>query len=141
MEGGIAAANADHDVVMTPVSHCYFDYCQAKSGEPKAIGGFLPLETVYGFEPVPKTISADKRKQISRRRHALERIFSELRPRAIHDLPCACALAEVTWTDPKLKNWEDFRNRLDTHLQRLQAEGVNYRHPRQTDNAPGNSKP
>ena len=44
IDGGIAAAKAGHDVVMTPTSHCYFDYYQAKSGEPKAIGGFLPLK-------------------------------------------------------------------------------------------------
>ena len=55
--------------------------------------------------------------------------------------PRACAMAEVTWTDPKLRKWEDFRNRLDTHLQRLRAQGVNYRRARPTDKAPGNSKP
>ena len=42
-------------------------------------------------------------------------------------------MAEVTWTDPRLKNWEDFRNRLDVHLQRLKAQGVNYRQPRPDD--------
>ena len=56
IDGGIAAANAGHDVVMTPTSHCYFDFYQAKSGEPKAIGGFLPLKLVYSFEPVPAAL-------------------------------------------------------------------------------------
>jgi len=55
MEGGIAAAQAGHDVVMTPTSNTYFDYYQSRNtaAEPLAIGGFLPLETVYAFEPVP----------------------------------------------------------------------------------------
>ena len=43
IEGGVTAAKAGHDVVMTPTSHCYLDFYQAKAGEPRAIGGFLPL--------------------------------------------------------------------------------------------------
>ena len=58
--GGITAANAGHDVIMIPTSHCYLDYYQAKTGEPKAIGGFLPLETVYSFEPIPPSLAADR---------------------------------------------------------------------------------
>ena len=53
--GGIAAAQAGHDVVMSPTTHCYLDYAQAKGpGEPESIGGFIPLETVYAYEPVPR---------------------------------------------------------------------------------------
>ena len=44
--------------------------------------------------------------------------------------PRACAMSEVTWTEAKQKNWDDFQKRLDTHLQRLKAQGVNYRQPR-----------
>jgi hexosaminidase len=142
MGGGIAAANAGHDVIMIPISHCYFDYYQAKAGEPKAIGGFLPLETVYSFEPIPPSIAVDRVKHILGTGGCL---WSEYFPNYAHvqymTYPRACAMAEVTWTDPERKKWEDFRNRLDTHLQRLRAQGVNYRRPRQTDNAPGNSKP
>ena len=55
--GGIAAATAGHDVVMSPTSHCYFDYAQAQGpGEPECIGGFIPLSTVYEFEPTPPTL-------------------------------------------------------------------------------------
>ena len=49
--GGIAAAKLNHDVVMTPNSHCYFDYSQARTGEPNGIGGFIPLDRVYKFNP------------------------------------------------------------------------------------------
>ncbi len=134
MGGGIAAANAGHDVIMIPTSHCYFDYYQAKAGEPKAIGGFLPLETVYSFEPIPPSLAADRVQHILGTGGCL---WSEYFPNYAHvqymTYPRACAMAEVTWTDPKLRNWEDFRNRLDTHLQRLRAQGVNYRHPRPAD--------
>ena len=126
--GGITAANAGHDVIMIPTSHCYFDYYQAKAGEPKAIGGFLPLETVYSFEPIPPSLAADRVKYILGTGGCL---WSEYFPNYAHvqymTYPRACAMAEVAWTDPKLKNWENFRNRLETHLQRLRAQGINYR--------------
>src|SRR6266567_465889 len=55
VDGGIAAAQAGHDVVMAPGSHTYFDHYQSADtvAEPLAIGGYLPLDTVYSFEPVP----------------------------------------------------------------------------------------
>ena len=124
INGGVTAANAGHDVVMTPVSHCYFDHSQeAKS---------LPLEKVYAFEPVPAVISADKAKHIL---GACGNLWSEYLPNYDHvqymAYPRTCALAEVTWTDPKQKEWGDFRSRLNTHLQRLKLQGVNYRQPRE----------
>jgi hexosaminidase len=128
MGGGIAAANSGHDVVMTPTSHCYFDYYQAKNGEPKAIGGLLPLEKVYSFEPVPPSLAADKIKHIL---GAGGNLWSEYLPNyamvQYMAYPRACAMAEVAWSDPNSRKWEDFSRRLASHLQRLKAQGVNYR--------------
>jgi hexosaminidase len=142
IDAGIAAANAGLDVVMTPASYCYFDYYQAKTGEPKAIGGILTLRTAYDFEPVPQVLAADRVQRILGAGGAL---WSEFFPSYAHvqymTYPRACALAEVTWSDPKSKRWEDFRNRLDVHLQRLKAQGVNYRQPHENDDAPGKAKP
>lgn len=54
--GGLSAARKGHDAVFTPQSHCYFDHYQARQkDEPRAIGGFLPLETVYQFDPLQLT--------------------------------------------------------------------------------------
>jgi hexosaminidase len=138
IEGGIAAARAGHDVVMTPVSHCYFDYYQAKTGEPKAIGGFLPLETVYAFEPVPAALDADQAK------HVLGgggNLWTEFVPNYAHVqymvYPRACAMAETLWTAPGQKNWDDFNGRLGTHLERLCAQAVHYRESRPADSPPG----
>ena len=128
--GGVVAANAGHDVVMTPTSHCYFDYYQAQAGEPKAIGGFLPLRTVYAFEPVPPSLSAEKAKYII---GAGGTLWSEYFPNYAHvqymTYPRACAMAEVTWSNPKPRPWDDFKSRLDLHLQRLEVQGVHYRKP------------
>src|SRR5208283_626757 len=64
IEGGIIAAKAGHDVIMTPTDNCYLDYYQAKQGEPRAIGGYLPLEKVYAYEPLPRELPPDKAKHI-----------------------------------------------------------------------------
>ena len=100
------------------------------AGEPKAIGGLLPLKTVYAFEPVPPALAADKAKHIL---GGGGNLWSEFFPNYAHvqymAYPRACAMAEVTWSDPKQTNWDDFSRRLELHLQRLKAEGVNYRAP------------
>ena len=130
VESAVAAATAGHDVVMTPTSHCYLDYYQAKTGEPRAIGGFLPLKQVYDYEPLPPQLPADKARHIL---GAGGNLWSEFFPNYGHvqymAFPRACAIAEITWSDPKQKNWDDFKRRLETQLQRLQAQGVRYRAP------------
>ena len=64
-KGAIEAAKSGHNVVMSPTSHCYFDYYQSQSAdEPLAIGGFLPLEKVYAFEPIPEALTGEKVKHI-----------------------------------------------------------------------------
>lgn len=134
MDGGITAANAGQDAVMTPHNYCYFDYPQAAAGEPRGWGSASPLRNTYSFEPVPPQIAADKVKHIL---GAGANLWTEFVPHFTHAqymvYPRACAMAEVTWTDPKLKDWTDFRNRLEVHLQRLKAQGVNYRVPRAED--------
>jgi hexosaminidase len=138
MEGGLTAANAGHDVVMTPVTNCYFDYPQAKTGEPSGGANAISLKTVYAFEPVPPALPADKIKHIL---GGAGNLWTESIPTYAHaqymTYPRACAMAEATWTNPKLKDWMDFRNRLDVHFQRLKLQEVNYRQPRPDDDAVG----
>ena len=85
MDGGVAAAQQGHEVIMTPTDYCYFDYYQAEEGEPPGIGGFLPLEKVYSFEPVPgrsdgRPAEADPR----RPGKCLDRIHPHAGARGIH---------------------------------------------------------
>jgi hexosaminidase len=126
--GGIVAANAGHDVVMTPGPPLYLDHYQAKTGEPKAIGGFSPLQLVYNYEPVPAEIPADKAHHVL---GAGGNLWSEFFPNYGHvqymAYPRACAIAEFTWTEPKLKNWDDFKRRMETQFERLKAQKVNFR--------------
>ncbi|MCG3149641.1 MAG: Beta-hexosaminidase [Verrucomicrobiae bacterium] len=125
--GGIAAATAGHDVVMTPFTHCYFDFYQGKVGQPKAIGGYIPLEKVYEFEPVVPEIPAEKT------HHVLgggANLWTEYMPNYGHlqymTYPRACALAEVLWSPKESRDFAGFQTRLARHTKLLDALGVKY---------------
>ncbi|GJM34112.1 MAG: beta-N-acetylhexosaminidase [Saprospiraceae bacterium] len=126
-EGGIAAAKQGHNVIMTPTTYCYFDYYQSQDpGEPLAIGGFLPLEKVYNYEPIPAELSAEEAKYIL---GAQGNVWTEYlsTPGAVEYMayPRAIALAEVVWSAKEDRNFKGFTKRLNPHLRHLKAEGVN----------------
>ena len=129
-DGGIKAARAGHDVVMAPDTHTYFDHYQSAdaAAEPIAIGGFLPLETVYAYDPVPPELEPDQARHIV---GAQGQLWTEYMrdPKKVEYMafPRMSALSEVVWTPPALKNYADFRTRLITHLARLKALDVSFR--------------
>jgi len=119
--GGIEAAKQKHKVVMTPTSHCYFDYYQSShSGEPLAIGGFLPLEKVYRYSPIPKKLSRSKRKYIL---GAQANLWTEYMPTMDHVLymtyPRALALIEKTWSRKAPKHAVFEKKLYSNHFQFL----------------------
>ncbi len=129
VKGGIAAASAGHDVVMAPTSHTYLDYYQSKDeSEPLGIGGFLPIERVYEFEPVPEQLSKKEARHIL---GAQAQLWTEYIKTPEHlqymAFPRGCAIAEVVWTPKERRGFEEFMKRLPAHLERLGAMGVNYR--------------
>jgi len=128
-EGGIAAAQAGHDVVMSPTSHCYFDYAQAEGpNEPECIGGFIPLEKVYAFEPVPAALSEDQRQHILGAQGNLWGEFMwDGNDVEYFAFPRALALSEVLWSPAQSRNYHDFLNRLDEQFRQLEEMQVNYR--------------
>jgi len=128
-QGGIAAANAGHDVVMAPTSHTYFDYYQgAPETEPLAIGGHLPLAKVYSYDPIPAAIAADKAGHVL---GVQGQLWGEYIPTAEHlnymAYPRAAALAEVAWSAKGAKDYAGFLGRLRLHLERLGTTGTNFR--------------
>lgn len=128
-DGGIAAAKAGHDVVMAPTTHTYFDYYQDDpENEPLAIGGLLPLEQVYSFNPVPPELSLDEAKHIL---GAQGQLWAEYIKSPEHAeymaFPRACALAEVVWTPQDARDYSDFLARLKTHCARLDQQDIHYR--------------
>jgi len=129
VEGGIEAANAGHDVIMTPAEFTYFDFYQSAdaSREPLAIGGFLPVEKVYQFEPLLEEIRPECLNHV---RGLQAQLWSEYLPneRAVEYMafPRIVALSEVAWSS-KEKDWNNFLPRLREHLKRLDVLQVGYR--------------
>jgi len=130
MDGGIEAANAGHEVIMSPTTHVYFDYYQSKDkdNEPLAIGGHLPLSKVYKFEPVPDNIDSDKRHLILGGQANLWTEYIPTIEKAEYMLlPRMCALAEAVWSPRSKKDYNGFIKRLGDHLKRLDRKHLNYR--------------
>ena len=129
IKGGIAAAQAGHDVVMSPGTHCYFDHYQTedKKSVPLAIGGYTPLEKVYSYEPVPEKISKDKQKHIlGSQGNVWTEYIPDLETVELRIFPRICALSEVNWSPAKKRNWTDFKKRIKSNRKRLDMKKVNY---------------
>lgn len=130
--GGIAAARAGHDVVMAPGDYTYLDHYQSldRAHEPLAIGGYLPLDTVYAYDPLPAELEPRYARHIL---GAQGQVWTEYikGPKNVEYMayPRMSALAEVLWTPLGRKDYADFRSRLTKQLARLDALDVNYRRP------------
>ena len=129
-DGAIAAANSGHDAVLTPTHHTYFDYLQSRdrAHEPLSIGGFLPLDSVYTWDPIPKAIAPDR---VSRILGVQAQVWTEYIPdgRAVEYMayPRLSALAEVAWTPASGRDLAKFRARMVGHTERLRVLDVNFR--------------
>ena len=128
MQGGIDAAKQGHDVVMSPNSYAYFDYYQGpKDQEPLAIGGYLPLSTVYSFNPIPKDLNAEEAKHIL---GGQANLWTEYVPTFKHveymTFPRIAALAEAVWSSGEVRSWESFSHRIQLFMKRYDLMGINY---------------
>lgn len=129
IQGGIQAAQAGHDVVMSPYTHCYLDYYQSEDqeSEPPAIFGFISLEKAYAFEP-SEGIPADKVHHVLGGQGNLWSEYINTTEQAEYMVyPRATALAEATWSSADGRTYDGFLQRLQTHLRRLDQMQVNYR--------------
>ncbi|MDH7512184.1 MAG: family 20 glycosylhydrolase [Clostridiales bacterium] len=128
--GGIEAAKSGHDVVMSPYSHCYFDFYQGEHDEPRAIGGFTPIDKVYSYEPVPAELTAAEARHVL---GAQANVWTEYMPSFQQVeymlLPRLLALSEVVWTKKETRNFQDFSQRIIPHYDRLAAMETNFRLP------------
>ena len=115
MEGGIQAAKMGHDVIMTPTTYSYFDYYQAQNidEEPFGIGGYLPLEQVYSFEPAPDILSEEEKGHIlGPQANLWTEYIKEPEHVEYMILPRLAAMSEVQWMDANKKDYEEFLERL-----------------------------
>ena len=128
INGAVEAAKQHHNVVMTPTSHCYFDYYQSDNdNEPLAIGGFLPLEKVYSFNPIPEDLTQEEAQYVL---GAQGNIWTEYIPTKEQveymAFPRMLAMSEVVWTKNENKNYENFVDRVEHFNKRLDALNINY---------------
>ena len=126
-EGGIAAAKERHNVIMTPGSHVYFDHSQVKNDDSLHIGGYLPVEKVYSYEPIPKELSDEEGKYVL---GAQGNVWSEYMPYPSKVeymiFPRMSALSEVLWSAKADRNWAGFEPRLQNQFKRYDLWKANY---------------
>ncbi len=135
-KGGIEAAKQDHDVIMTPTTYVYFDYAQQKNEDSLVIGGYLPIEKVYGYEPVPQVLNdAQKKRILGGQANVWTEYMSNPRKVEYMIFPRVAALSEVLWSPAKSRNWDDFKKRLPLQLKRYDLWGTNYSRAYQTEKA------
>ena len=112
---GANAAETGHDVVMTPTTHCYFDYQQVEDTqfEPSRCGGFIPIERVYSLDPAPDSLSVEARSHIlGTQANLWAEYMTNEQMVEYQALPRMSALAEVQWTQPERKDYKAFLQRL-----------------------------
>ena len=114
--GGLQAVRMGHDAIMTPNTFFYLDYYQSldKENEPLAIGGYLPVEKCYSYEPTTSNMTDEEKTHIL---GVQANLWTEYIPTAdqLHYmlLPRLAALAEVQWCQPETKSWERFLDSAD----------------------------
>jgi hexosaminidase len=124
-EGGMEAARLGHDAIMTPGSHCYFDYYQSTSpDEPLAIGGYTPLEKVYHWKPVPEKLEPEFRKHIiGGQANVWTEYMKDFSRVEYMAFARGMAMAEALWTTPR--DYMEFTNRFLLHQDAWVSGGAN----------------
>ena len=125
IEGGIAAAKAGHNVVMTPAQYCYLDNIQ---GDPTIEriqwGQYIPLSKVYNFEPVPQGV--DAKYILGGQGNVWTEFISNARRVEYMTWPRGLAMAEALWSPVEKRNWKLFVPRMEAQLARFNQAEINY---------------
>ena len=126
-EGGIAAAKQKHQVIMTPDKYVYLNYSQTQNDDSVTIGGYLPLDMVYNYEPVPSEMKPDDGKYVF---GAQGNVWTEyMKNTSIVEymiFPRLSALSEVLWSPKEKKSWTDFEKRIPVLYKRYDLWKVHY---------------
>jgi N-acetyl-beta-hexosaminidase/alpha-L-fucosidase len=126
-DGGIDAAKQHHDVIMTPGKFVYFDHAQTHNDDSLTIGGFLPLDTVYSYEPIPAALTgSDTAHVLGAQANLWTEYVSNVRKVEYMLFPRLSALSEVLWSPKASRNYMDFQNRLVTQYKRYALWGAGH---------------
>lgn len=125
----LQAPREGYPTIMTSYLHSYISRVQGPTSiEPEGPNSVLPLSVVYNHEPVPAELTDEESARILGNQASL---WGEFTPTEKHFeymlYPRTLASAEVSWSNPKIKDWQRFQNALQfTHFKRLEKENVNY---------------
>ncbi|MFW7522603.1 beta-N-acetylhexosaminidase [Vibrio ostreicida] len=132
-EAALKSAKQGFDVVLQPARFTYLDMVQDEAPQEPGMhwAGVISLEKAYGYEPLANIKDDDPIHQ-----HVWGVQCALWSEHVIHQqqldymiFPRLSALAEVCWTQKKLRNWQDYRSRLIAHLPNLDQQNIGYRHP------------
>ena len=126
--GGIAAARAGNKVIMTPNTHCYLDYYQTEHPqgcEPWGIGGYVPVEKVYSFDPYDQLAETECPYILGMQGNIWTEYIASMAHVEHMTLPRLAALAEVSWSY-KGRDIEDFRRRMENLRKIYELCGYRY---------------
>lgn len=140
-QGGIAAAQQKHDVVMTPTTYVYIDYSQSRVDDSLTIGGYLPIQKVYSYEPIAPALVGESEKYILGAQGNLWTEYVATMSKLEYMIfPRMTALSEVLWSPREAKDWNSFQSRLGMQFRRYQLWGASASRavydPRSTGPAP-----
>jgi hexosaminidase len=126
-KGGIEAAKQKHEVIMTPLDNVYLNLSQSENEDSLVFGGYLPVDKVYNYEPIPAALSQEESKYVL---GAQANIWTEYmnNPTIVEYMlfPRFSALSEVLWSAKEKKNWVSFEKRLSTQFERYELWGASY---------------
>jgi hexosaminidase len=126
-KGGIEAAKQKHNVIMTPGTYAYIDHSQKKNEDSLTIGGYLPLQTTYNYNPIPKELQPDEYHYVL---GAQANLWTEYvtNPAKVEYMafPRLSALSEAFWSPVENKNWENFKQRISQQFKRYDRWGITY---------------
>lgn len=124
-KGGIAAAQQNHYVIMTPESHMYLDHSQIKGDDSVTIGGYTPIKKVYSYEPIPKELNASQAKYVlGAQANFWTEYMKNTQKVEYMVFPRIGALSEVLWSKKEQRNWSDFEPRLREQIERYKLWGI-----------------
>ena len=129
-QGGIDAAKQNHDVIMTPGTYVYLDHSQTKKEDSVTIGGYLPLENVYKYEPIPAALNEEQGKHVlGAQGNVWTEYMANTKKVEYMIFPRLSALSEVLWSPKSKKDYTDFEKRMQVQFSRYDLWKANYFKP------------
>ncbi len=126
-EGGIAAARQHHNVIMTPGKYVYLDHAQIKDRNIVTIGGYLPLDTVYNYEPIPKELAdTEAHFVLGAQANVWTEYMADTQKVEYMIFPRMSALSEVLWSPKDSRDFERFKSELPDLHKRYELWDANY---------------